>query len=421
MNKELAHELKTLVSNLPFVEVYAGMVQTVEYADPIDGQKEGARAGRKRMPVAYDTSIENCNNSFKENPLVPNSARKGILYFEDGGVSKIKKTAKGYEMQSTLVLVCWMNREKINGNKYDEISGKCMIAIFEKIVNDNPMNVGIFTRLKIKPNRILQQNKNVFSLYTYDETVNQYLRPPFEFFAIELICTYTVPSSCINQINVVETECGVQPSQCNDAGCPNGRMIDLYTNINNVVIEKAGSKQLFLELSAVYVNNSGGQPIEYRLIAGAGTQNPVTLPLNIGFNNVDLNALPVGEFRCTILSNYGSFTEFRIAIDANGEIVSHTQSIISDIVFNFDCEQAPNYPITHFYRINTESVSSLEMFLDAVSVAVIQPNGIDGAELQFENFIPSTHENNGAKVWVQSVSSNTTLEHRAIIKSKCLQ
>lgn len=204
MNKELAHVLKEKLLDIPFLEVVAGMVQVVEYDSPV---YEG-KTVKKRMPVAYDTNIQDCGTNIKENDLVPNSSKRGILYFEDGGVQKSIRTSKGMEFQSRLIMTVWLNRERLVDDKYEEISAKCQMALFEKLVTANPQNLDIFSRLKISVSRVLQQNKAVFANYSYDESIMQYLRPPFEFFAVELICSYTVSFGCIAKLNITGgTDC----------------------------------------------------------------------------------------------------------------------------------------------------------------------------------------------------------------------
>lgn len=429
MNKELAHELKALVSSLPFIDVFAGMVQTVEYADPIDGQKEGARVGRKRMPVAYDTNIENCTTSIKENPLVPNSDKKGILYFEDGGVSNIKKTGKGYEMRSTLVLVCWMNRQKIVGNSYAEISGKCMVEIFDKLVQENPFNAGIFTRLKVRPNRILQQNKNVFALYTYDETVNQYLRPPFEFFGIELVCTYTVPTACFNAIQPLLIECDAPAGNCNDIGCPNGRQIAMLDNIKQVNYSIQGNN-LTVTLNPQFINNIGLPSVNYRVILGVSLPSPITQAINIGATVIDISTLPVGTHKCKVISSHGAYFEFEIIKPQTGQFESTIEQKLT-LKFAFTCEDAPNYLI-EFTSSESKNMGSFyqsgKLMLQGFAIKTEDytngnpESGEDFLSISGEAVMPIHHqEENGLYIEAEykSTTGNTCYK-RAILKSKCI-
>ena len=44
------------------------------------------------------------------------------------------------------------------------------------------------------------------SRYTYDETVTQFLRPPFEFFALGLQLKYSINESCVEPLTITNEE-----------------------------------------------------------------------------------------------------------------------------------------------------------------------------------------------------------------------
>ena len=213
MNKELAHEFRLLLQGLPFISLCAGMAQVQEMEDVGDG-----KTIIKHFPVSYDTNKIQCENESIEISLVPNSSEKGILYFEDGGILPGKKVNGGIEFKSTLVLVCFLNRELLVNNTYEEITAKCIVAIMENIITNNPINLGIFKKLSVNATSILQQNKSLFAAYTYNEAVKQYLRPPYEYFGIKLNCEYQIPFSCANDLDLIENP----PCIPEEIGCING-------------------------------------------------------------------------------------------------------------------------------------------------------------------------------------------------------
>ena len=51
------------------------------------------------------------------------------------------------------------------------------------------------------------QVKSIFSKYSYDETILQFLRPPFEYFAIDLIVTFIMRGDCLPEININPKTC----------------------------------------------------------------------------------------------------------------------------------------------------------------------------------------------------------------------
>lgn len=200
MNKEISHVLKERIKRnggLKFVNVLAGMVQTVT---KFDTNSDG-NPSTEKFPVSYDVDMEDCTKS-PEKAIIPNGMEKGILYFEDGG-----SVFDGYESntalkyKSTLVLVCWINKTKSVGDPYTEITAFCITDIINKLEADKIKNEGNYQRVKVSAKKILVQDINVFSRYTYKEEVTQFLRPPYEFFGIQLEVSFAVHPNCINSIN----------------------------------------------------------------------------------------------------------------------------------------------------------------------------------------------------------------------------
>lgn len=207
MNKEVAHILKERLAadgGLPFVEVLAGLAQRVEFKQPNgDGNPV-----TKRMPVSYDTNVAQGCKVTPETALVPNSKKRGILYFEDMGASFVDRVSGGaMKYRSTLVMVCWMNRARLVGDHYTEITSYCVTSALGKLKVREIANEGNFSRFLVTPGRVLPQDASVFSRYTYDETITQYLRPPFEFFGMELTVDYTIHPACVEQLEWKDPVC----------------------------------------------------------------------------------------------------------------------------------------------------------------------------------------------------------------------
>jgi hypothetical protein len=199
MNKELATVLRNKLAGLPFVDLLAGMAQTLTVADPNQDDQAPAVI-TKRYPVSYDTTgADACAGV--EIPLMPDGSRKSIIYFEDYGIAVTGRLHGLVSYSSNVRLICWLNRANLVGDHYTEISGRCMAAIVDTLLTKNPENIGMFTRLAVNVARIPPQDAALFGKYTYDETTRQYLRPPFEFFGIDLTATYQAPAQCLNGIN----------------------------------------------------------------------------------------------------------------------------------------------------------------------------------------------------------------------------
>src|SRR5690606_10506542 len=169
MNKEISHILKERIAaggGVPFVEVIAGLAQRVEFKQP---NGDGVPV-LKRMPVSYDTTAAQGCKVTPETALVPNSKKKGLLYFEDMGSAFVDRASGGHiKYRSTLVLVCWMNRARLVGDHYKEITSYCVTQLLSKLKVRETSNEGNFARFHVTPGRILPQDASVFSRYTYEE------------------------------------------------------------------------------------------------------------------------------------------------------------------------------------------------------------------------------------------------------------
>lgn len=200
MNKEISKVLRDRLrenGGLPFVQKYAGLVQTVTDVNPTSD----STTEKRRYPVATEVVVNDvCHGN--EEVMTPDSAMKGVLYFEDGGTQKTESEKGKFKYLSNLTLIVWINRQLITSNIYSEITGIAIQMILDKLgVEKNPESEGMFSQIQVTLNRILPQEATLFSKYTYDETVTQYLRPPFEFFGLNLSVKYGINSNCIGDFN----------------------------------------------------------------------------------------------------------------------------------------------------------------------------------------------------------------------------
>lgn len=205
MIKELCKTLKERLefqNGIPFLDVYAGLVQTVTYQD----QDENNNNLTKRMPVSYHTNIEDCVNKSPEKALIPDSSKKGIIYFEEnGGAYQSKRMAGGLTMwKAQLICVAWLNRRLITGDDYDEIVSRARSTIMAKLKSQDITSP--FVKIFVNNTRI-RQTPDIFAKYTYDETILQYLRPPFEYFALDLDVTFIIKGECLPTIEINPNNC----------------------------------------------------------------------------------------------------------------------------------------------------------------------------------------------------------------------
>ena len=188
MVKELATILKSQLNNIAFLEVIAGIVQPVI---DVKFQDDGGVKFPKKIPVSYDTSKGKTAFLGSERQLVPDKNYKSILYFEDfGSQSETRGRANTLNWNTNLRLVCWMNKTKLGYAADADITMKCMDQVLHRLVKGVGFNQLGITKLFVTASRVVQQDAAIFSRYNYDEAELQYLRPPYEYFAIDLNCRY---------------------------------------------------------------------------------------------------------------------------------------------------------------------------------------------------------------------------------------
>lgn len=187
---------------LQFLDVYAGLVNTVTYKD----QDENGNPLTKRMPVSYHTNIEDCATKSPERALIPDSTKKGIIYFEEnGGASQIRRMAGGNTMwRAQLIAVVWLNRDNITGDTYGDLTTKTRSEIITKMKGEAITSP--FLKIILNNTRV-RQNPEIFSKYSYDETVLQYLRPPFEYYALDIDVNFVVKGECLPEIEINPKQC----------------------------------------------------------------------------------------------------------------------------------------------------------------------------------------------------------------------
>ncbi len=192
MQKELCALLSRKLVGLPFVQVLAGMAQTVTREDPDENNEVKIQ---RRFPVATDHNLGTDGEYSPERILIPDSNRACIIYFEDYGITMASR-GRNFAFTSSIRLVCWCNREKlVMGDPLTgHVVGRMQTGIIARLTG-NPFNEGMFSRILVNVEKIPPQDAGIFGRYTYSETDRQYLRPPFDFFAIDFSVKFETPCS----------------------------------------------------------------------------------------------------------------------------------------------------------------------------------------------------------------------------------
>jgi hypothetical protein len=204
MNTDIANIILEEIKDLAWVDKYAGLVRVA-----VKGGSDPLKPIKKFFPIACNVTVNDCITAGTLNDLIPDSKYKSILYFEDNTVQLLGMESGYINMRSNLRLVCWLNGKMLG---YDgcSLSSVAVLGIV-KALNGlliNPFNSGVYTKIRISAVSQEPKSQAIFSKYSYDESVNQYLIPPFDYFALNIITNFSVSVNCLTDFE----ERG--PSEC---------------------------------------------------------------------------------------------------------------------------------------------------------------------------------------------------------------
>lgn len=196
MNKYLSLVMMTRLLNLPYIEKYGGVVQTIQKVIP---GALGEKPIVKRIPIsAVHQAPANCDLTEATSiHFIPEGKLKGLLYFEDNGsvVENGKRHTGLTWWRSRLRLVVWLNQKLIKQDFDIELASVAMNEMISLLCT-SPVNYDVFKNVTAKVATIPPATSSLFAEYDYNEKETQFLMPPYDFFAIDLDITFGIPKGC---------------------------------------------------------------------------------------------------------------------------------------------------------------------------------------------------------------------------------
>lgn len=174
------------LGELPFLDKVAGVVKTITYKD--DGIL-------KKLPASCASSEEDCRKG-NYRDLCPDNGKKSVLYLEDKGLRLIKKEAGVFYWRASYGLVCWLNMPAL-GFSDCSYSAIAIMGILSKLPSSPIPSTGIYSRVNFIPNGEDPKNQNPFQKYTYEETINQFLLYPYDYFVLSIDVEFCVNKACL--------------------------------------------------------------------------------------------------------------------------------------------------------------------------------------------------------------------------------
>lgn len=201
MNATLATYLAARLVDIPWLDMYAGLVRPIRYKK---GEAEFV------IPISIDVQDPLACTDEELNKLIPNGNYASLLYFEDGGWAPTRDPrTRRKSYVSRLRLVCWLNTPKLGGNAFaGDLAQQDVIGALEGHVLVAGPYQGLMVRVAGSP----VKNGSIFAQYTYREAERQYLNYPYDYFAIDLECSFRIKPGCEDDLLKGDVSCWVPPS-----------------------------------------------------------------------------------------------------------------------------------------------------------------------------------------------------------------
>ncbi|MFT3704640.1 MAG: hypothetical protein QM802_19905 [Agriterribacter sp.] len=208
MNKGLAAIIRDKLKDIPFIELFGGIVYTQTKVDRIFAGEDDeiGRSIEYKFPVTCDyTGSVSCDHKGLKD-FIPNGKLKGMMYFEDNGI--LPNGTKGGIIKyiSRLRMIVWLNTKFVDMPPCSTLTTPVMNGILERLIGKNPFNQGDFQSISIRIEAIPAVSIQLFNRYSYSEKDTQFLMPPYEYFAIDLAVDYNINPYCLNYIQTKTPE-----------------------------------------------------------------------------------------------------------------------------------------------------------------------------------------------------------------------
>lgn len=196
MIRRIAHEIAERIRERPWADRVAGVVVPYTYKD--------ATGKSISVPVSCDVTGLDCSEE-QLVQLLPDVRRRSVIFIEDRtGARRIGDEGPMVKFQGVIRIVGWINPKEMGivpdcegcGTAY-KISQEIFGLLPNKNANLDDCNI---TRLNFDHYGYEKTGENPWKQYGLDEDRRKFTLPPFEVFAMDLVCQWFVHNSCLGQV-----------------------------------------------------------------------------------------------------------------------------------------------------------------------------------------------------------------------------
>jgi hypothetical protein len=188
MIEKVINMLSEDLINLPYIDVYGGLVRTAKKAFT---NENGVYY--KTFPVSCD--FKECHDDSVLQALVPNEDYKSLSYFESAGNVNVTNDYANFKIKAPVDFICWLNLPKLGIDNCDTSDFELNIIKFFS----RKFDLLHHNFLKINVVSLASRDSKIFDKYSYGDLLGLLLYP-FGFFKISLIIEFTIDPKCIDDI-----------------------------------------------------------------------------------------------------------------------------------------------------------------------------------------------------------------------------
>ena len=198
MIRRIGHEIAERIREKAWADRVAGIVVRHEYVD--------SKGKKLAVPVSCDVSGKDCTEA-QLVQLLPDERRRSVIFIEDrSGARRIGDEGQWVKFQAILRIVGWINPKQMGlvadcegcGTAY-KISQEIFELLPSRNTNIEDCNI---VGLNFDHYGYEKTGENPWKGYGLDDTRRPLLLPPFDFFAMDLVCQWRVHSSCLGKVVV---------------------------------------------------------------------------------------------------------------------------------------------------------------------------------------------------------------------------
>ena len=201
MNSAIAEIIGGYITPLNWMDVWGGMSRTITTIIPNDDNRPQFR----RFPVGCNTSLDECKAGTYQS-LMPDSSKRAVAFFEDGGTRLIKRNGDNFEFINSMKLVVWVNLAKFKDPSCAGITS-LLVASIIKSIPANFINSAPFTGMKIRLKGEDPKTPAIFARYTFSEPETQFLLFPFDYFALQFETEFMINQACATDVELATDDC----------------------------------------------------------------------------------------------------------------------------------------------------------------------------------------------------------------------